>query len=127
MKPYAFSGIVVLGKQLGRTIGFPTANILPDSDHSIPLKFGVYAVEVRVKNRLYPAMANLGMNPTLDEHHVTLEAHIFDFSEDIYGEVMTVFFYQYVREEMKFPGLDELKEQIKKDEIRIRKILSDRV
>jgi riboflavin kinase/FMN adenylyltransferase len=72
-------------------------------------------------------MANVGVRPTLGQHQLTIEINIFDFNEDIYGEKITVSFYDFIREERKFPGLDALKEQIRKDEILIREILSGRV
>jgi riboflavin kinase / FMN adenylyltransferase len=125
--PYRFSGTVVKGNQLGRTIGYPTANLLPEPEFSIPLKYGVYAVHVNVNNHPYSGMANVGVRPTLEQQQLTIEINIFDFNEDIYGEKITVSFFDFIREERKFPGLDALKEQIKQDEILIREILSNRV
>ena len=125
--PYAFAGIIVKGNQLGRTIGFPTANILPENESEFPLPKGVYAVKAMVRGRTNSGMANVGVKPTLGLNRLNIEIHIFDFSEDIYGEMMSVKFIRYVREERKFPTLEALKEQIGKDEIVIRKILSDLV
>jgi riboflavin kinase / FMN adenylyltransferase len=124
---FIFSGIVVKGKQLGRTIGFPTANLLPDTSTSFTLQYGVYAVTVQIKDQIHSGMANVGIRPTLTDKQLTIEIHIFDFSEDLYGEKLTLFFYDYIREEQKFPSLDALKKQIAQDEIIIRKTLSDRV
>ena len=125
--PFVCSGNVIKGNQLGRTIGFPTANILPEDIAEFPLKNGVYAVDVLVMSQLFQGMANVGVKPTFGQNQMTIEVHIFDFTEDIYGESMIVTFQNYIREERKFPGVDALKEQIAKDEIMIRNILSDRV
>jgi riboflavin kinase/FMN adenylyltransferase len=124
---HVFSGIVVKGNQLGRTIGFPTANLLPETSTSLPPHYGVYAVLLKIKDQTRFGMANVGIKPTFGHEQLMVEVHIFDFAEDIYGEPLIVFFHDYVREEQKFTGLDALKEQIKKDEIRIREILSDRM
>jgi riboflavin kinase/FMN adenylyltransferase len=119
------TGIVVKGNQLGRTIGFPTANLIPGIDEIPLLKKGVYAVRVKVKQNFFDGMANIGIRPTLEQHELTIEAHLFDFSEDIYGETITIFFYDFIREERKFSGLDELKAQLASDERAIRNILSN--
>jgi riboflavin kinase/FMN adenylyltransferase len=95
------TGIVVKGNQLGRTIGFPTANLIPGKDEIPLLKKGVYAVRVKVKQNFFDGMANIGIRPTLEQHELTIEAHLFDFSEDIYGETITIFFYDFIREERK--------------------------
>jgi riboflavin kinase / FMN adenylyltransferase len=120
-------GLVVKGNQLGRTIGFPTANLIPEKN-SMPLpKNGVYAVRVKVGDTLYDGMVNVGYRPTLDLHNLTIEAHLFNFSDDIYGETITIYFYDYIREEQKFSGLEELKTQLAQDKIRIKNILSERM
>jgi len=121
------TGIVVKGNQLGRKIGFPTANLIPGKDEILLLKKGVYAVKVKVKQNFFDGMANIGIRPTLEQHDLTIEAHLFDFSDDIYGETLTIFFYDFIRDERKFSGLDELKAQLANDEMAIRKILSDRM
>jgi riboflavin kinase/FMN adenylyltransferase len=121
------TGIVVKGNQLGRKIGFPTANLIPGKNEILLLKKGVYAVRVKVKQNFFDGMANIGIRPTLDQHDLTIEAHLFDFSDDIYGENITIFFYDFIRDERKFSGLDELKGQLANDEMAIRKILSDRM
>jgi riboflavin kinase/FMN adenylyltransferase len=125
--PFHYTGIVVKGKQLGRTIGFPTANILPDPEKELPLNNGVYAVVVRLAGSSLPGMANVGVKPTLGLNQLTIEIHLFDFNEDIYGENLDVTFHEFIRVERKFAGLDALKEQIGKDEEVIRGLLSDRM
>lgn len=110
---YSIEGIVVPGNKMGRTIGFPTANM----DLSFPLKAvpanGVYATEVVVDGKSYRAMTNIGVRPTLGEGGSRLiETNIFDFDEDIYGVEIKVQFIAKVREEKKFPSLEELARQL---------------
>jgi riboflavin kinase / FMN adenylyltransferase len=121
------TGVVVKGNQLGRKIGFPTANLIPGKAEEILLRKGVYAVRVHINQSIFDGMANIGIRPTLDEHDLTIEAHLFDFSDDIYGETISIWFYDFIREERKFSGLEELKSQLAKDKITIRKILSERM
>jgi riboflavin kinase / FMN adenylyltransferase len=123
---YILNGVVVRGNQLGRTIGFPTANLIPGRKKNLLIKKGVYAARIKVNQKIFDGMANIGIRPTHDQHELTIEAHIFNFSDDIYGETITIFFYDFIREERKFSGLEELKSQLKKDKIFIKKILSDR-
>ena len=122
---FSFSGEVVIGNQLGRTIGFPTANIKTGGLNSFSGAKGVYAVTVLVHDKLYQGMANAGFRPTLGENSFTVEINIFNFSEDIYGENITVYFHAFIREEQKFENLEKLKEQIRRDEISAKNILSD--
>ena len=121
------TGVVVKGNQLGRKIGFPTANLIPGKEDDLLLKKGVYAVRVKVNQIVFDGMANIGIRPTLDQHDLTVEAHLFDFSDDIYGETISIAFYDFIREEQKFTGLVELKSQLAKDKITIRRILSERM
>jgi riboflavin kinase / FMN adenylyltransferase len=122
-----FTGVVVKGNQLGRKIGYPTANLIPGKSEELSLKKGVYAVRVEVNQNVYDGMANIGIRPTLDQHELIIEAHLFDFTDDIYGKTITIFFHDYIREEQKFSNLDELKVQLAKDKITVRRILSDRM
>jgi riboflavin kinase / FMN adenylyltransferase len=122
---FSFSGEVVIGNQLGRTIGFPTANIKTGGLNSFSGANGVYAVTVLVHNKLYQGMANAGFRPTLDENIFTVEINIFNFSEDIYGETITVYFHAFIRNECKFESLEKLKEQITRDKISVRNVLPD--
>lgn len=120
---YVFHGTVVKGDQLGRQIGFPTANIKPEALQLIP-KSGVFAVCVKHKDRLYKGMMNIGNRPTVTatgERRV--EINLFDFSADIYGDELAVYLLDRVREEQPFQSVDALKEQLKKDEILCRHIL----
>ena len=117
--PFTIHGMVVEGQRLGRTIGYPTANIdAMDPDKIIP-GYGVYAVRVTVRNQTYTGMLNIGSRPTVNHNadHRTVEVNLFDFSDDIYGEPVEVVFYHKLREEQKFASLDALKEQLAQDRI----------
>ncbi len=120
-RSYQTRGIVSEGDKRGRTIGFPTANLAIDHEKLLP-KQGVYAVKVKHNNQLMNAMANLGVKPTFNENgnEPSIEIHIFDFNEDIYGESITVFWKHFIRNEKKFGGIEELIEQLKQDEKTIR-------
>jgi riboflavin kinase/FMN adenylyltransferase len=118
---YTVRGRVVKGFQRGRTIGFPTANLRPRSNLLLPN--GVYAVMVDVNGKEIPGVANIGVNPTFGLEKKTLEAHLFDFSEDLYGQRVSVGFVERLREEQKFPSVEELVKQIQEDAERARMIL----
>ena len=124
---FVLTGAVVRGNQLGRTIGFPTANLIPGEDKVLSINNGVYAARVKIDDKMYDGMANIGIRPTLDQHTLTVEVHIFDFSEDLYDQTISIFFYDFIRPERKFSSLDELKFQLGKDKITIRDLLSGRV
>jgi len=114
-RPYAIIGKVVYGRQLGRQLDAPTANIQLHR-YRAPID-GVYAVEVEGLDKPYLGVANVGVRPTLNEANMKplLEVHIFDFSENIYGKRVKVIFRHKIRPEFKFNGLDELKAAIRKD------------
>ncbi|WP_259016485.1 bifunctional riboflavin kinase/FAD synthetase [Emticicia fluvialis] len=114
-RPYTFSGIVVKGRQLGRTIGFPTANVQVAESYKLIPANGVYAVKALVRGQWLNGIMNIGNRPTVDGIGRTQEVYILDFSDDIYGENITVELVDYIRPERKFNGLDELKGQITKD------------
>lgn len=114
--PYMLSGKVVTGKQLGRTIGFPTANIQVAEDYKLIPANGVYVVGVSVGKKEHFGMLSIGTNPTVGGTHKTVEVNIFDFDETIYGETVTLHFLTRIRDEEKFNSLDELIEAIKGDE-----------
>jgi riboflavin kinase/FMN adenylyltransferase len=115
---FELNGKVVKGKQLGRTIGFPTANIFIDSDIKIIPKTGVYAVEIELPNSAsLIGMLNIGVRPTLgDQLSPSIEVNIFDFKGDIYDSKIKVRFLSHIREEIKFNSLYDLKTQLHKDE-----------
>ncbi|WP_291647494.1 bifunctional riboflavin kinase/FAD synthetase [Clostridium sp.] len=114
-KPYLIKGKVIHGKKLGRTIGFPTANLEFDSKIIIPDK-GVYYTNVEYNNKAYKGITSVGYNPTVNGQQLTIETYILDFNNTIYGQEIKVYFIERIREEIKFNSLDELVEQIKKDE-----------
>lgn len=123
-RSYSLSGRVVQGAHLGRTIGYPTANVQPhDSEQVIPAN-GVYAVEVVCNNTRYGAMLNIGYRPTVsNEMKVHIEAHLFNFTGDLYGQDIELVFIERLRDEQKFASLDDLKEQLRTDEIAAREVL----
>ena len=112
---YALEGVVVAGNRLGRTIGFPTANMkLYEPLKLIPAR-GVYAVQVSVLGQTYRGMTNIGVRPTVGGTVPTIETHILDFSEDIYGLPLRITFLRRIRNEVRFPSLDALKAQLEND------------
>jgi len=112
---YALEGVVVAGNRLGRTIGFPTANMkLYEPLKLIPVR-GVYAVQVDVLGQTYRGMTNIGVRPTVGGTVPTIETHILDFSEDIYGLPLRITFLRRIRNEVRFPSLDALKAQLEND------------
>lgn len=127
--PYSISGEVIQGNQIGRTIGFPTANINVKDTYKNKLipKQGVYAVLIKCKENNYRGMANIGYRPTLklEKHELTTEVYIFNFSKKIYGERLSIYFVERIRDEVKFDGLEQLKEQLEKDESRSLQLLAD--
>lgn len=112
---YTLTGRVVKGKQLGRTIGFPTANLLINDAYKLIPADGVYAVKIKHRGGVYGGMLNIGNNPTIEAKGKSIEANIFDFDNEIYGDELTVYFTERLRDEVKFNNLDELKEQLGRD------------
>lgn len=111
---HILSGQVQSGKQLGRTIGFPTAN-LPYPDSLLKLPHGVYACRAQVGGKSCNAITNIGTRPTVSGAGITVEAHILDFSGDLYGQMMTLEFLDFIRPERKFDSLSDLQRQISED------------
>ena len=114
---YSISGLVVKGRQLGRTINFPTANLELDGKYLLPETNGVYITKIKVNNKIYKSVTNIGYNPTVsdEKNKKFIETHILDFDEDIYGEKIEIYFYEFLRKEQKFESFDHLKEQLKLD------------
>jgi len=112
---FFLTGEVVKGKQLGRTIGFPTANIQIKEDYKLIPKNGVYVVKAIINQKEVFGMMNIGFNPTVNGQKQTIEVHLFDFDADIYGEKIEVYLLHYLREEQKFGSVDLLKEQLNLD------------
>ena len=119
---YQVSGKVVLGNQLGRTIGFPTANIeLTNTSKLIPSD-GVYAVKLTVEGITHHGMMNIGIRPTVsNSQNRVIEVHLFDFNSDIYGKSVTITVCNHLRREQVFSGIEALTEQLKKDEVNSRR------
>lgn len=111
---YSVEGIITKGKQLGRTLGFPTINIIPDNMKVLPPK-GVYIAKVKLLGKEYDGIANIGFNPTVYGKIKKIETFIFDFHETVYGEDASIEFVKYIRPEIKFDSIDELKNQLNKD------------
>jgi len=127
---YSLTGTIVKGRQLGRTIGFPTANMQVDDPGKLVPANGVYAVDVLYKDQRYGGMLNIGFRPTVDAatvagSNLTIETYIFDFDRDIYGEHLTLRFREFLRPEQKFEGLPALVSQLKQDEESARIVLVD--
>jgi len=114
-RKWSIEGIVEKGRMMGKKIGFPTCNI--DIENYIIAKLGVYAVKVKIKNRrkIYNGIANLGYRPTFNQKKILLEVNLFNFSGNLYNKKLSVEFLKFIRGEKKFTGVDELRNQIKKD------------
>ena len=112
---YMLNGTVVSGKKLGGTIGFPTANIEIKEPYKLIPKTGVYIIRTYINTILYTGMMNIGFNPTVLGKHQTIEAHLFDFNEDLYGKEITIEFIYFLREEHKFESVEELVIQLNID------------
>ena len=112
---YSLQGVVVAGNRLGRTLGFPTANMRLYEPLKLVPANGVYAVEVDVLGSRFRGMTNIGVRPTVGGTFRTVETHILDFNEDIYGLPLRISFLRRIRDEIRFPSLDALKEQLEKD------------
>ena len=115
--PYFISGKVVDGKKIGRTIGFPTANIQINESYKLLPRNGVYIVSSEIKNVLHFGMMNIGNNPTLGDNEQSIEIHFFDLKEDIYNENLQIAFLENIREEHKFNSITELQTQLEKDKV----------
>jgi riboflavin kinase / FMN adenylyltransferase len=122
---YMIEGKIVGGKQVGRIIGFPTANIEVFDNHKLIPADGVYAVEVVMGHRVYKGMMNIGFRPTISKgKEKTMETHIIDFEGDIYNRNISIRFVERIRNEQRFSSLDHLKEQIARDKVAALQILS---
>lgn len=112
---YFFEGLVVEGNKIGRTIGFPTANMHISSEEKLIPANGVYAVHISMDNESFTGMMNIGVRPTVDGKKRVIEVNIFDFNRDIYGKTLVIHLVQFLRGEVKFNGLDALKAQLNAD------------
>lgn len=124
---YSVTGTVVRGNEIGRTIGFPTANLDISKEFKMISNAGVYACRVNIDGKDYDAMANTGMRPTIGDRadgDFIIEVNVFDFDGDLYGKQLTVRFYDRIRDEEKFKGLPELKAQLQQDRITAKRLLA---
>lgn len=112
--PHILRGKVVHGQALGRRLGIPTANLRLPEELAAP-KFGVYACRTWVEGRVYPAVSNIGTRPTVSGHSVSVESWILDYSGDLYDREITLEFYFFLRPEQKFPTLEALQEEIRRN------------
>lgn len=115
-KPYIISGIVIKGKQLGRTLGFPTVNIIPHITKILPPN-GVYIVKITILNKQYFGLANIGYNPTVNGKNKKIETYVFNFSKNVYKEKVDIEIIKFLRPEKKFNSISQLKDQMTSDEI----------
>lgn len=122
---YYFSGTVVHGKKLGRTIGFPTANLKIEESYKLIPAIGVYAVKCLVENQTINGMLNIGTNPTVQGQGISIEVHLFDFNGDIYDKKITIELIKRIRDEQKFSSVENLKLQLEKDKILAKQFLEN--
>ena len=125
--PYSVTGTVVVGNKIGRTLGFPTANLDIPNEFMMINNPGVYACQTVIDSKLYNAMANTGLRPTIGdraEGDFIIEVNIFDFDGDLYGQTLKVWFIDRIRDEVKFADLEALKVQLQQDREEAKKILS---
>ncbi len=123
---YSIEGKVIQGKKLGKGLGYPTANIQLSNDYKLVPKTGIYAVEAEVNSNVLYGMMSIGKNPTVTEDEsIKLEVNLFDFDENIYGSDIRVNFIDYIRDEIKYDSVEELKEQIYNDKQTVLNILKE--
>ena len=122
--PYSLTGRVVHGLKLGRTLGYPTANIQVTEDYKLIPKDGVYAVYSYIDGRKVYGMMSIGKNPTIEGKGASIEVYFFDFDGNLYDQKLTIEFVQYLREEQKFATIDLLKKQLQDDETAARKAIA---
>jgi riboflavin kinase/FMN adenylyltransferase len=122
--PYLLTGTVVHGRQIGRKLGMPTANLVLPEGLALP-KLGVYACVVQIGSQRFPAVTNIGLRPTVGGQGITVEPWILDFSGDLYGKEITLEFYYFLRPEQKFPDLTALQQQIARDGEQTRRYLEE--
>ena len=125
-RPYLLRGEVIVGDRRGRSIGFPTANVVPDPAVVVPAR-GVYAGFVRVGKAVHPACTNVGIAPTFERGKSRVEAYLIGFEGDLYERVVDVSFVRRIRAEKRFSGVDQLKEQIARDVQEARRITNDTI
>lgn len=121
---YTLSGEVMHGDKIGRTLGFPTANLKSSEIHKLIPADGIYAVKIQHQTTHYKGMLYIGTRPTLEDNTRKIEVNIFDFNQDIYGEILNISFVEKIRNDAQFVSLEVMKEQLKQDGIQAKKILN---
>jgi len=122
-RPYTVFGEVLHGKKLGRTLGFPTMNLIPPAEKLLPA-YGVYVTRTMVDGQWYAGITNIGLRPTVDsDKQVSVETHLFDYDGDLYGKQVEVQFLHFLRPEKKFPDIVSLKEAMNEDFINAKAVL----
>jgi riboflavin kinase/FMN adenylyltransferase len=121
---FELNGVIGSGNQIGRTIGFPTANLIPETNAILPQK-GVYAVLVKVDSDCYKGMLNIGVRPTFGFHKLVIEVHLFNFNQVVYNHPITVSFVKKIREEFKFETKEDLINQLELDKSKIQELLNE--
>ena len=121
--PFFITGKVVRGDQIGRQIGYPTANIVIEERYKLIPSDGIFAAKINIQGKLYKGMAYIGSRPTINGMSRNIEINIFDFNQEIYNEQVSLHFYNYVRGDVKFNGLDELKVQLAQDKVDVLALL----
>lgn len=123
---FSLRGKVIKGNKIGRTIGFPTANLEIDEEYKLIPKNGVYLIYTKFEKQVFFGMMNIGVKPTLKFKKESIEVNLFDWEKDIYGEFIEVFFLDYIRDEKKFDSLIELTHQIKIDKKTCLKLIEEK-
>ncbi len=123
---FSLKGKVIKGNKIGRTIGFPTANLEIDEEYKLIPKNGVYLIYTKFEKQVFFGMMNIGVKPTLKFKKESIEVNLFDWEKDIYGEFIEVFFLDYIRDEKKFDSLIELTHQIKIDKKTCLKLIEEK-
>jgi riboflavin kinase/FMN adenylyltransferase len=114
---FSINGPVIKGDKIGRTIGFPTANIFVEETYKLIPGDGIYAVTVEMNSGIYKGMAYIGQRPTINGMTRNIEVNIFDFNDEIYGQTIKMNFLKFLRHDVKFTGLEALKEQLYQDKL----------
>lgn len=122
--PFPLSGTVITGQKIGRTLGFPTANISVDKANKLLPANGAYAVWVTTKYGRHMGMCNIGNRPTVNGKDISIEVHLLEFNQELYGEQIQLAFVERIREEVKFDHVDDLKAQLEKDRTRTQSLLA---
>jgi len=123
---FSLKGKVIKGNAIGRTLGFPTANLNIEEDYKLIPKKGVYLISTQLDNKVVFGMMNIGVKPTLDLKKETIEVNLFNWNKNLYGKVIKVFVMEYLRDEKKFDSLNDLKNQIELDEKTCAKLIEEK-